>query len=109
MTSPNLTYTAEGMAAAQARMQATVEAFNGELTKVNNAMAGLRGSWTGGASNTFGAGMDEWEALCKRVIDELLGMHEKLGGNSQALRAQEDDASSIAGSWSQFDQGLQGL
>lgn len=111
MTSPNLAYTQEGMAAAQAKIQATIEAFTAELGKVNSEMAALQSAWTGHASNTFGQAMDSWEAHCRKIIDELSAIYEKMGGNSKTLQAQEEDAANIAGSWAAFDKagGLPGL
>lgn len=80
----------------------TAEQLNGDLRNVNGLMGQLQASWRGNAATTYFGAMDAWENNLVLIIKELMGMIEKLGGNTQEYDVAEQDAESLAPDFADF-------
>ena len=92
-----------GMGQARTQFENTAATFVEQLGRVDDEVALLRSTWTGGASVEFGSAMDDWAKNFVVVIEELRAVVEAMGG-AAASEAREDDA----GARSDFDAGRAG-
>jgi WXG100 family type VII secretion target len=89
----------EGMQQAGQAFADTASDFTSRLQSINTEMATLQSTWTGSASTAFNSAMDAWEASFQKVINELLGMLESMGVNTNEYVSAEDTAANTAQSF----------
>jgi WXG100 family type VII secretion target len=99
VSQPMVRTTEEGMKHAADQFGEKASSFTSDMQRINSEMATLQASWKGSASMTFGQAMDAWESAFQRVINELIGMMDSMGVNTQEYRSQEESAASGAASF----------
>lgn len=102
MAMDQVSVTQEGMTGAAQEFGNVANEFIGYLQNINSEMATLQSTWAGQASGAFNQAMDGWESNFKIIIDQLLGLMESMGVNTQNYTANEEAAVGTAGQWATF-------
>jgi WXG100 family type VII secretion target len=71
-----------GMGQARTRFEDIASTFTDQLGQVDDEVASLRSTWTGGASVEFDSAIDDWKSSFAVVIGELRAVIEAMGGGA---------------------------
>ncbi|MCS7475963.1 WXG100 family type VII secretion target [Umezawaea endophytica] len=80
-----------GMGQARTQFENTASTFTGHLDQVDDEVALLRSTWTGGTSVKFGSALEDWANDFAVVIQELRAVAEAMGGGTAVSGAREDE------------------
>ncbi|ONI83119.1 WXG100 family type VII secretion target [Actinosynnema sp. ALI-1.44] len=96
---PKVQTTQPGMQQAAQIFSDRATEFTQDLNRVNSMMSTLQTSWTGQASTSFNAAMDNWEKSFQAIINKLINMMEVMGVNTKDYVSAEGHAADSAKSF----------
>jgi WXG100 family type VII secretion target len=86
----------EGMRQAEQSLNHTAEKIKSSLSMAEDAVAGLRATWTGDAAQRFIQGCQLWQDEGKDIVTKLIEMMNTLDRNRQIIERGEQAQTEIA-------------
>lgn len=88
--------TTPGMQQAAGHLGNTQNVASRGVQTVGDALAALKGTWTGDASSAFDVSMKAWMDDCQFIVKKLGEMIEVMHGNRQVITSGESNNTQVA-------------
>lgn len=96
MTQPQIASTEQAMATGRSAMEQALSGCRSVRASVESSRGELQRSWSGDASMTYGAALNQWLEDLDAIVQSMDGMVQMLGATAQTYQRMEADHQSKA-------------